>query len=133
MISVRTSRIRKEDVFGTQLNSDSRCSKVVPRLPDLLSSAPRCFQTYYTHCYGIPIPVIRDPSYSQARQESPPRVRYSPEIAASKFTIHILSDTAGGFQRPNTFCRCNILVCFGYALDSLHRAQWLTTKHSCVG
>jgi len=34
----------------------------------------------------------------QLRQECPPRVWYSPEIDASKFTLHILSGTPGGFQ-----------------------------------
>jgi hypothetical protein len=42
--------------------------------------------------------VTGAPSYSEGQQECPPRVRYSPEIDASKFTLHILSDTSGGFQ-----------------------------------
>jgi len=47
---------------------------------------------------GAPRLVAGAPSYSEDRQECPPRVRYSPEIDASKFTLHILSDTPGGFQ-----------------------------------
>jgi hypothetical protein len=47
---------------------------------------------------GAPSLVTGAPSYSEGRQECPPRVLYSPEIDASKFTLHILSDTPGGFQ-----------------------------------
>ena len=47
---------------------------------------------------GAPRPVVGTPSYSEGRQECPPRVSYSPAIDASKFTLHILSDTPGGFQ-----------------------------------
>ena len=71
---------------------------VLPGVPNVLSGAPRCSQTYHNHSHGTPVPVIRDPSYSEGRQECPPRVWYSPEIDASKFTLHILSDTAGVFQ-----------------------------------
>ena len=42
--------------------------------------------------------VVGGPSYSEGRQEGPHRVWYSPEIDASKFTLHILLDTPGGFQ-----------------------------------
>jgi len=42
--------------------------------------------------------VVGPPSYSEGRQEFPPRVWYSHEIDSSKFTLHILSDTPGGFQ-----------------------------------
>jgi len=47
---------------------------------------------------GPPKLVIGAPSYSEGRQECPPRVWYSPEIDASMLTLHILSDTPGGFQ-----------------------------------
>jgi len=47
---------------------------------------------------GAPRLVVGSPSYSEGRQECPPRVWYSPEIDASKFTLHILSDTPGGLQ-----------------------------------
>jgi len=47
---------------------------------------------------GAPRLVVAAPSSSEARQECPPRVWYSPEIDASKFILHILSDTPGGFQ-----------------------------------
>jgi hypothetical protein len=67
--------------------------------PKVLSCAPTCSQTYHIHSHGTPGPVIRDPSYSEGRLEYPPRIRYSAEIDASKFTLHILSDTPGVFQR----------------------------------
>jgi len=47
---------------------------------------------------GAPRLVFGTPSYSEGQQECPPRVWYSPEIDASKFTLHILPDTPGGFQ-----------------------------------
>jgi len=47
---------------------------------------------------GAPRLVIGVPSYSAGRQKCPPWVWYSPEISASKFTLHILTDTPGGFQ-----------------------------------
>jgi len=37
-------------------------------------------------------------TYSEGWQACPPRVSYSAAIDASKFTLHILSDTPGGFQ-----------------------------------
>jgi len=113
MISRRTSSVPKEDVFPRLLYCDSRCSQtcrrgsqachrrshVLPGAPEVLSGALRCSQTYHNHSHGTRVPVIRDPSYSQSRPECPPRVWYSPEIDASKFALHILSDTPGGFQR----------------------------------
>jgi len=69
-----------------------------PGAPKVFSSAPQCSQTYHNHSHGTPVAVICDPSYSEARQECPPRVWYSPEINASKITLHILSDTPGVFQ-----------------------------------
>jgi len=73
-------------------------SQALPGSPKVLSGAPRCSQTYHNHSHGTPVPVMRDPSYSEGRQECPPRVWCSPEIDASKFTLHILSDTRWGFQ-----------------------------------
>jgi len=58
--------------------------EVLPELSPALPRAPR-------H-------VVGTPSYSEGRQECPPSVWYSPEIYASKFTLHILSDTPAGFQ-----------------------------------
>jgi hypothetical protein len=69
-------------------------SPVLPGAPSVVVSAPR-----------VVVSATRDivdaPSYSERRQECPCRVLYSPEIDASKFTLHILSDTPGGSQQPN--------------------------------
>jgi hypothetical protein len=103
MISRRTSSVSKEDVVFPQ--TALLWFEVLPDLPpalrDLspsLPGAPRCTQTSHNHSHGTPVAVIRDPSYSEGRPECPPRVRYSPDVDASKFTLHILSDTPGGFQ-----------------------------------
>jgi len=63
-------------------------------LPDMspaLPSAPSLV-------VGSPWLVASASSYSAGRQECPPRVRYSPEIDASTFALHILSDIPRGFQ-----------------------------------
>jgi len=70
----------------------------LPGAPKVLSGALRCSQTYHNHSHCTPVAVICDPSYSEGRQECPPRVWYSAEIDASKITLHILSDTPGVFQ-----------------------------------
>ena len=75
-----------------------QCSQMLPDAPKVLSGLPRCSQTSHTQSHSTPVPVIKDPSYSEGRQECPPRVWYCPEIDASKFTLHILSNTSGGFQ-----------------------------------
>jgi len=58
-----------------------------PALPGLLLALP-----------GTPRLVVGAPSHSECWQDCPPKVWYSPEIDASKFTLHILSDTPGDFQ-----------------------------------
>ena len=123
MISRRSSNVPKEDVVFpacfTVFRGAPRCfqachrcsqacrrcfqscrwhSHVLPGAPKVLSSAPRCSQTYHNHSNGTPVPVISDPSSSDDLPECPPRVWYSPQIDASKFTLHIHSDTPGGFQ-----------------------------------
>ena len=87
-------------VAGARRCSQACCrrSQGLPHAPQVLSGAPRCSQTYHNHFHGSPAPVIRDASYSEGRPECPPRVRYSPEIDASKVTLHILSDTPVVFQ-----------------------------------
>jgi hypothetical protein len=65
--------------------------EVLPELSAALPDAPRLV-------VGAPWVVTGAPSYSEGRQECPPTIWYSPEIDASKFTLHILSDTPGGFQ-----------------------------------
>jgi len=105
MISRRTGSVAKEDVFPRLLYCDSRCSQscrrrspVLPGAPNVLSGAPRCSQTHHNHSDGTSVPVIWDLSYSEGRPECAPKLWYFPEIDASKFTLHILSDTPGGFQ-----------------------------------
>jgi len=73
-------------------------SATLPGVPKVLSGVPTCSQTYYNHSHRTPVLIIRYASYTKGRPEYPPRVRYSPEIDASKFTLHILSDTPGGYQ-----------------------------------
>jgi len=74
-----------------------RCSHVLPGAPKVLSSAPRCSQSNHHDSHGTPVAVIRDPSYFEGRPECCPRVWYSPEIDALKFTFHILADTPTSF------------------------------------
>jgi len=66
--------------------------------PHWLGDSPRGSQTSHDRSHGAPVPVIRDRSYSDGRPECPPRVWFSPEIDASKFTLRLLSDTPGGSQ-----------------------------------
>ena len=66
--------------------------------PHWLGDSPRCSQTSHNRSHGAPVPVLRDPSYSDGRPQCPPRVWFSPEIDASKFTLRLLSDTPGGSQ-----------------------------------
>jgi hypothetical protein len=80
--------------------------------PRLVASAPRCFQTYHNLSHCTPVPVIRDPSYSEGRSECPPLVWRSPAIVTFMFTLHILSDTPGGIQRHNTLCWYSITLAF---------------------
>jgi len=83
-----------------------------------------------------PVPVVRDPSYSEGLPEYPPGVWFSPEIDASKFTLHILSDTPGVFQWLKY-----ILLMWDHAqnstwedlerlLESIDRAGWECTIDS---
>jgi hypothetical protein len=85
--------------------TDSRCSQscrlpsqVLPGAPKDLSGASRCSQTYHYLAHGTPVLVIRDLSNSECRAECPPRVWYTLDINTSKFTLHILLDTSGGYQ-----------------------------------
>src|SRR5882757_2589595 len=66
--------------------------------PHWLGDSPRCSQTSHNRSHGDPVPVIRDPSYSDGRPECPPKVWFSPEINATKFTLRLLSNTPGGSQ-----------------------------------
>jgi hypothetical protein len=66
--------------------------------PHWLGNSPSCSQTSHHRSHGAPIQVIRGPSNSDGRPECTPRVWFSPEIDASKFTLRLLSDTPGGSQ-----------------------------------
>jgi len=100
-------------------------SQVLPDAPNVPSGAPRCSQTYHNHSHGTPLPVIRDPSYSEGQPECPPRVWYPPEIDESKFALHILSETPGGFQwlKYILLMKHSITPSAAYTKWSVHLAQ----------
>ena len=99
--------------------------QVLSGVPKVLTSAPRCSQTNHNHPHGTPVPVIRDPSSYEGRQECPPRVWYSSEIDTSKFRLHILSDTPGGFQWLKW-----ILLMSPYENAQLVDLEWTEHKQS---
>jgi len=74
-------------------------SLVLQRASKLITITPIVLLYQSSEIPVTSVPVIGDPSYSEGRPEYPPRVWYSPEIDASKFALHILSDTTGVFQR----------------------------------
>ena len=80
--------------FQTALLWFKVCSDSSPALPELSLALPDAVRL----AIGAPRLVAGTPSYSEGRQEWPPRDWYSPEIDTSKFTLHILWDTPGGFQ-----------------------------------
>ena len=99
--------IRSSDDFqANQQRSQRRCiffqtallwvgvlpdmSPALPGLSPVLPGGPRLVVS--THR-----PIAGAPSYSEGRQECPPRVWFSPDIDSSKFALHILSDTPEGF------------------------------------
>jgi len=153
MISWRTSSVPKENVVVPRLlYSDSRRSQTcrrsshvlpglstalpgllpgLPGAPKHLSGAPTCSHTYCSHSHGTPVPVLRDPRYSEGRQECPARVWYSPEIDASKFTLHILSDTPGVFQRLEyivlMYTHCEVVG--SLRVNSLSHSLYYGTSH----
>jgi len=95
--------------------------------PHWLGDSPRCSQTFHNRSHGAPIPVIRCPSYSEGWPECPPRVWYSPEIDASKFTLHILSDTPGGSQQLKYILLMTGVVsgwCRWHTGQRRHSGQW---------
>jgi len=116
------------DFQAHQQRSQRRCCisqtallwfKMLPDLSPALPGAPRLV-------VGTPRLVVGAPSYSEGRQECPPRVWYSAEIDASKFTLHIISDTPGGFQWLNY-----ILLMWDWQQQSLEkhlRRYWMLSE-----
>jgi len=117
-------------------------SQMLPGAPKVLSGAPRCSQTSHNHSHGTFVPVIRDRSYSEGRQECPPGVWDSPKIDAYKFALHILTGTPGGFQwlkfillKPQAM-RCSTILnpTWRYELESwviqLERLLKVTIQYS---
>ena len=102
-----------------------------PALPDSSPALPGGLKLVV----GAPRLVAGAPSYSAGRQDCPPRVWYSPEIDASKFTLHILSDTPGGFQWLK-YIVLMILGCRWLAPQAIGREEKLMVNeikhfHSC--
>jgi len=75
-----------------------RRSQVLEGALKVLSGPPKCSQTYPNHSPHTPVQVIRDSCHSVEQPECPPMVVFSADIDSSKVTLHILSDTVGGFQ-----------------------------------
>jgi len=82
----------------------------LPGEPNVHFSTPRCSQTYDHNTHGTSVSVLREPRYSEGRLEWSTRVWDSPENVVSKFTLHILSDTTGRFQR----LKYNLLMYIGW-------------------
>ena len=95
-----------------EFDYDSRVrSATLPCASKVLSGDLTCSQTYHNHCNRAPGSIIRDPSHSEGRPEYPLKVWYSPEIDTSKFTLHILSDTPGVFQRLKyILLMCTVII-----------------------
>ena len=105
------------------------CPKFSPalwRVPKLITITPMVLLYQSSEIPITPVPVIRDPSYSEGRLQCPPRVRYSPEIDASKLTLHILSDTPGVFQRLKYILLMCIISMF---VDNIYRG-WCSQSGS---
>jgi len=69
------------------------------RAPNLIKITPIVLLYQSSEITVTPVCVIRYPSDSDGLPEYPPKVWYSPETDPSKFTLHIVSDTPGVFQR----------------------------------
>jgi len=87
-------------------------------LPDLSPALPG----FSPALPGAPRLGVGASSSSEVRQEYPPRVWYSPEIDASKFTLHILQDISGGFQRLKY-----ILMINHWSLHAGYFQNWAVT------
>jgi hypothetical protein len=88
MISRRTSSVLKEDVvFPRLLYCDPRCSQTCCRRTKVCCRRTQvrrlCTQVLAGMSTLLPSVVAGAPSYSEGRQEGPPRVSYSAEIEGS--------------------------------------------------
>jgi len=108
------------DFQAHQQHSQRRCFSQTTLLwfevlPDMLPAHPGfppALPGFSLALPGAPKLLVGDSSYSEGRQECPPTVWYSHEIDASKFTLHIFSDTPGAFQ-----CLKYILLMDGSKLE----------------
>jgi hypothetical protein len=98
--------------------------KVLPDLSPALSGLSPTRPGLSLVLPGAPRLVVGALSYSEGRQECPPRVWYSPEIDASEFTLHILSDTPGAFKWLKY-----ILLMHLHPKASKPLNLWSTTRH----
>jgi len=98
-ITCSPNEYAEEPRLVSEINCDSHIgSATLPGASKVLGSARICSQPYHNHSDGPYVPVIGDASYSVGRPDCPPKVRYTPEIDAFTFTLHILSDTPVGSQ-----------------------------------
>jgi len=106
-------------------------SRNVVGTPRVVTCTPTCSPTDHNHSHGTSIQVIRDPSYSEGWHECPPTVWHSPEIDASKFTLHILSDTPGGSQWLNYILLMKVIA----SSNQFYRSMWtfneFTSNKAC--
>jgi len=85
-------------VLQMNIHQNPTSLRVCLRFPYLLGDSPRCSRIFHNRFHGAPVPVIRDSGYSDGQPACPPRVCFSTDIGASKFTLHLLSHTPGGSQ-----------------------------------
>jgi len=114
-------------VLHVNIPRDLASLRVSLGFPHQLGDSTRCSQTSHNRSHGAPVPVSRDPSYSNGRPECPPWVWFSPEIDASKFTLRFLSDTPGGSQW------LKYIVLMSSRLGVCHRVQLGASLRACLG
>jgi len=116
-------------VLRVNISKNSASLRVSLGFPHWLGDSPRCSQTSPSCSHGAPVPVIRDPSYSDGWPECPRRVWFSPEIDASKFTLRLLSDTPGGSQWLKYICWCYCMVWSSQTVTTIYKD--MSTGESC--
>jgi hypothetical protein len=68
------------------------------RAQKVLSGAPRCFQSYPNYSQCTPVPGNSDSSDTEGQPEFSLMVCFSAENGSPKLTLHIPSESPGGFQ-----------------------------------